>query len=162
VRSVSRREWLTGCLALTSGAVAAGAATASQATVSSRKVHTVSGPIDAAQLGLTLMHEHVVVDFIGASQISASRYDADAVFSRALPHLQRVKALGGATLVECTPATSVGIRACSSASPRRPASTSCRTPGTTARTTASTCRHTCSRRARSSLQCAGFASGNAG
>jgi hypothetical protein len=110
-RSVSRREWLRGCLALTSGAVAAGvapaaagAATASQATVSSRKVHTVSGPIDAAQLGLTLMHEHVVVDFIGASQVNASRYDPDAVFRRALPHLQRVKALGGATLVECTPA----------------------------------------------------------
>jgi len=110
-RSVSRREWLTGCLALTSGAVAAGAAptatgaaTSSQATVSSRKVQTVRGPIDAAQLGLTLMHEHVVVDFIGASQVNASRYDPDAVFRRALPHLQRVKALGGATLVECTPA----------------------------------------------------------
>jgi phosphotriesterase-related protein len=100
-----------GCLALMRGAVAAGArrpvtsaATSSQATVSSRKVHTVSGPIDAAQLGITLMHEHVVVDFIGASQASASRYDADVVFRRALPHLQRVKALGGATLVECTPA----------------------------------------------------------
>jgi hypothetical protein len=110
LRSVSRREWLTGSLALVSGAVAAGAgrtvtrAMSSQATVSSRRVHTVSGPINAAQLGLTLMHEHVVVDFIGASQVSASRYDADVVFRRALPHLQRVKALGGATLVECTPA----------------------------------------------------------
>jgi phosphotriesterase-related protein len=108
---VSRREWLTGCLALTSGVVAAGAAptatraaTLSQVTVSNRKIHTVRGPIDAAQLGLTLMHEHVLVDFIGASQVSASRYDADAVFRRALPHLRRVKALGAATLVECTPA----------------------------------------------------------
>jgi hypothetical protein len=48
-RFVSRREWLTGGLALMSGAVAAGAsrpvisaATLSQATVPSRKVHTVS------------------------------------------------------------------------------------------------------------------------
>ena len=50
------------------------------------------------------MHEHVLVDFIGAEEVSRSRYDADAVFRQALPHLLQVKALGGATLVECTPA----------------------------------------------------------
>jgi len=64
----------------------------------------VSGPIDPAMLGLTLMHEHVLVDFIGAGEVSRARYDADTVFKHALPHLQQVKALGGATLVECTPA----------------------------------------------------------
>jgi predicted metal-dependent phosphotriesterase family hydrolase len=109
--NVSRREWLARCLALTGGTVVAGTASAAigaaapfQATVSGRKVHTVSGPIDPAQLGLTLMHEHVLVDFIGAGQVSAKRYDADAVFRRALPYLQQVKSLGAATLVECTPA----------------------------------------------------------
>ena len=50
------------------------------------------------------MHEHVLVDFIGAAEVSPSRYDADVVFARALPFLRQVKALGGATLVECTPA----------------------------------------------------------
>ena len=40
------------------------------------------------------MHEHVLVDFIGADQVSPRRYDADAVFTRALPHLRQVKALG--------------------------------------------------------------------
>ena len=86
-RKVSRREWLTRCLALTGSTVVAGparaaieAAALSQANVSGRKVHTVSGPIDPAQLGLTLMHEHVLVDFIGAGQVNAARYDADAVF----------------------------------------------------------------------------------
>jgi phosphotriesterase-related protein len=50
------------------------------------------------------MHEHVLVDFIDAGQVTPSRYDADAVFKQVLPHLLQVKALGGRTLVECTPA----------------------------------------------------------
>jgi predicted metal-dependent phosphotriesterase family hydrolase len=50
------------------------------------------------------MHEHVLVDFIGAAQVSPSRYDADAVFTAVLPHLQQVRRLGCETLVECTPA----------------------------------------------------------
>ena len=50
------------------------------------------------------MHEHVLVDFIGAAEASPSRYDADAVFKAVLPHLQQAKTLGCDTLVECTPA----------------------------------------------------------
>lgn len=50
------------------------------------------------------MHEHVLVDFIGAAQVSPSRYDADAAFQAVLPHLQAVRRLGCRTLVECTPA----------------------------------------------------------
>ena len=67
-------------------------------------MQTVTGPIPAALLGLTLMHEHVLVDFIGAAQVSPSRYDRDAAFAAILPHLRQLKALGGETLVECTPA----------------------------------------------------------
>ena len=58
----------------------------------------------ADRLGLTLMHEHVLVDFIGADQVSPSRYDANHVFTTVLPHLQQARALGCETLVECTPA----------------------------------------------------------
>ncbi len=113
--AMSRRDWLTGCLSLAGGTVAARAARAvpgagappearPQAITAARRIETVTGPIDPAQLGLTLMHEHVLVDFIGAGEVRRSRYDADAVFRQALPHLRQVKALGGATLVECTPA----------------------------------------------------------
>jgi phosphotriesterase-related protein len=49
------------------------------------------------------MHEHVLVDFIGADKISPGRYDPEEVFRRALPHLKKLKAVGGETLVECTP-----------------------------------------------------------
>jgi phosphotriesterase-related protein len=67
-------------------------------------VDTVTGPIPADQLGTTLMHEHVLVDFIGAAEVSPARYDANEAFTRILPHLEQARALGCRTLVECTPA----------------------------------------------------------
>jgi phosphotriesterase-related protein len=70
----------------------------------SGQVNTVLGPIDARRLGHTLMHEHVMVDFIGADRIARGRYDADDVFRTALPYLTELKAAGCETLVECTPA----------------------------------------------------------
>lgn len=68
------------------------------------QIQTVQGPVSADTLGITLIHEHVMVDFIGAEQVSPERYDADEVFRVALPHLQQFRELGGRTLVECTPA----------------------------------------------------------
>lgn len=69
-----------------------------------REVMTVAGRVSADELGLTLMHEHVMVDFIGAAQVSKSRYREAEVFDVALPHLKRAVRAGCATLVECTPA----------------------------------------------------------
>ena len=68
------------------------------------KVHTVAGPVAPGRLGTTLIHEHVMVDFIGADRISRDRYDAEEVFKVALPHLKRIRTLGCRALVECTPA----------------------------------------------------------
>jgi phosphotriesterase-related protein len=69
-----------------------------------RSVATVRGPVPASDLGVTLVHEHVLVDFIGADQASRSRYDADEAFGAALPHLVALKERKVGTLVECTPA----------------------------------------------------------
>jgi predicted metal-dependent phosphotriesterase family hydrolase len=66
-------------------------------------VMTVTGLMDAPQLGLTLMHEHVLVDFIGADKVSRERYDAEEVFKTALPHLKQLRAAGCRTFVDCTP-----------------------------------------------------------
>ena len=74
------------------------------ATPTRRRVETVLGPVDPGKLGTTLIHEHVLVDFIGADQASPSRYDADEVFAAALPKLKDLYATGCRTLVECTPA----------------------------------------------------------
>ena len=65
---------------------------------------TVGGPIAPEQMGLTLPHEHIIVDFIGADRVARDRYDADEVIRVALPHLRRLREQGVRTLVECTPA----------------------------------------------------------
>src|SRR5688572_25346205 len=70
----------------------------------SRRAITVRGPVEAADLGTTLVHEHVLVDFVGADKVARERYDADEAFRAALPHLQALKERGARTLVECTPA----------------------------------------------------------
>jgi phosphotriesterase-related protein len=67
-------------------------------------VWTVTGAVAPADLGTTLTHEHVLVDFIGADKVGRHRYDADEAFRVALPHLRALKERGCATLVECTPA----------------------------------------------------------
>ncbi len=91
------------------GAVALGAAVgarggaAEEAKAGGRWIQTVRGRIAAAELGRTLAHEHVLVDFIGAEQVSPARYEAEEVFNVALPHLRQARELGARALVECTP-----------------------------------------------------------
>lgn len=67
------------------------------------KVMTVLGPVPAENLGITLSHEHCVVDFIGAEKTTALRHDSEEAFATILPHLKELKAQGCRTLVECTP-----------------------------------------------------------
>ena len=67
-------------------------------------VHTVTGPVPAGDLGMVLMHEHVLVDFAGADKVSRNRYDAEEVVEVALPHLRQARELGCRTIVESTPA----------------------------------------------------------
>jgi predicted metal-dependent phosphotriesterase family hydrolase len=67
-------------------------------------INSVLGPVRPTRLGTTLMHEHVLVDFIGAAQISRNRYNADEVFEVALPYLKRLRDCGCRSMVECTPA----------------------------------------------------------
>jgi phosphotriesterase-related protein len=66
-------------------------------------VMTVNGPIAPAEMGATLPHEHVLVDFAGAELASPERYDRDSVLQTVLPYLQHVRALGARTLLDATP-----------------------------------------------------------
>lgn len=68
------------------------------------EIETVKGRIPAEALGLTLPHEHVLVDFVGADRVSSDRYRLEDVVAVARPHLERVHALGVRALFECTPA----------------------------------------------------------
>ncbi len=66
-------------------------------------IMTVSGPVPATEMGVSLIHEHVMVDFIGADSIADTRWNKAEVVRRVLPFLKQIKELGCQTFVECTP-----------------------------------------------------------
>jgi phosphotriesterase-related protein len=68
------------------------------------EIMTVQGPVPASEIGTTLAHEHILVDFIGADSSGYHRWDKQAVIDKALPFLKEVQAKGGQTFMECTPA----------------------------------------------------------
>lgn len=65
--------------------------------------NTVTGPIAIDSMGLTLIHEHMLVDFIGADSINSDRWNRDLVTSKVLPYLMEVKKHGVRTILDCTP-----------------------------------------------------------
>ncbi len=67
-------------------------------------VMTVQGPISSSSLGQTLIHEHILVDFIGAEAYNTERWNDDDVIHVVLPFLLQTKAAGCQTFVDCTPA----------------------------------------------------------
>jgi phosphotriesterase-related protein len=68
------------------------------------EIESVLGPVDADQLGKSLSHEHVLVDFIGADYTGYHRWDREAVAERILPNLIELKNKGYRSVFECTPA----------------------------------------------------------
>jgi phosphotriesterase-related protein len=67
-------------------------------------IMTVNGPIPSEKMGTSLIHEHILVDFIGADSISDNRWDKSKVIDKSFPYLKQIKDLGCQTFVECTPA----------------------------------------------------------
>lgn len=50
-----------------------------------------------------LVHEHILVDFVGADRQHPGRYDRDEVFRIARPKLEEVKRFGCKRMLDCTP-----------------------------------------------------------
>ena len=67
------------------------------------KVMSVKGLITTQRLGNTLIHEHILVDFIGASQYDPTKWKREDVINKVLPYLKELKGLGCDSLIECTP-----------------------------------------------------------
>ena len=67
-------------------------------------IMTVNGPVSSKKMGVSLIHEHILVDFIGADSITNQRWDISRVINRSLPFLKQIKELGCKTFIECTPA----------------------------------------------------------
>jgi phosphotriesterase-related protein len=65
-------------------------------------VHTVTGPIDAANLGFTLMHEHVFVLSEGVNANFPRLWHRDEQVAAAIAAMREAKAHGVATIVDLT------------------------------------------------------------
>lgn len=67
-------------------------------------VMTVSGPIDQSEMGKTLIHEHVFLDWTGADSMDATLWNEEEAFQVILPYLTEMKDQGVKSFLECTPA----------------------------------------------------------
>ncbi|MFN8346174.1 MAG: phosphotriesterase [Spirosomataceae bacterium] len=65
---------------------------------------TINGAVRPKQMGKTLIHEHMLVDFIGADKIRFDRWNRDDVVKIVLPFLQEAEKQGVRTILDCTPA----------------------------------------------------------
>lgn len=98
---MNRREWLRSASASASLPLLPwGPAEAPASPI----VMTVLGPINPADLGTTLPHEHIILDTAEPAVVSPRRYDEDEVVDVVLPHLERIRGLGCDALCDCTPA----------------------------------------------------------
>lgn len=73
-------------------------------SISNASIVTVKDSIPATELGKTLVHEHIMCDFIGAKETSRERYDSNQVVETMLPFLQSLRERGFTGFVDCTPA----------------------------------------------------------
>lgn len=75
-----------------------------EGNIEDHQVMTVTGPISASEMGRTLIHEHVLVDWIGADSTGYHRWDRDMVVEQVLPYITKASEQGIQTMLECTPA----------------------------------------------------------
>ncbi|NOU93281.1 phosphotriesterase [Paenibacillus sp. LMG 31456] len=66
-------------------------------------IHTVLGPIEDRELGITLPHEHIMVGFIEDGKLTRDDYKRQEVVNLILPYLLELKNVGCQTFVDCTP-----------------------------------------------------------
>ena len=96
---ISRRSFLRSSIIFTAG-VTVGTNPFLQRP---QQIMTVTGPIGINSMGHSLIHEHILVDFIGAEQYDPKRWNRKDVIEKIMPHLRGLKATGCKTLVDCTP-----------------------------------------------------------
>lgn len=71
--------------------------------VSPDLVNTVTGSIPAGDMGLTLIHEHLLSIF-GTDAQEPAKYDEQQVLAEVVPYLKYIKSLGCDTIVDCSAA----------------------------------------------------------
>lgn len=73
-------------------------------SITMAQLMTVNGAIAPEEMGVTLIHEHIMVDWIGADSTGYHRWDKKQIVERALPYLEALKQYGATSFLDCTPA----------------------------------------------------------
>jgi phosphotriesterase-related protein len=73
-------------------------------SITMAQVMTVNGAIEPKEMGLALIHEHIMVDWIGADSTGYHRWDRDEIVEIALPYLKELEKNGVTSFLDCTPA----------------------------------------------------------
>lgn len=73
-------------------------------SLSNSQILTVNGTIELSEMGVSLIHEHIIVDWIGADSSGYHRWNKEEVVQRALPFIEEAKSHGVNTMLACTPA----------------------------------------------------------
>lgn len=68
-----------------------------------KRLHTLTGPISAGDLGLILPHEHIFVDLRGPSALNYAQADVEEVIDLMKPHLEAAWEAGVTGFIDCTP-----------------------------------------------------------
>ncbi len=102
--TMNRRQFLTSLIVAPTCIPEVGVIAHPSQNAGAEQINTVLGPRLPRALGITLMHEHVLVDFIGADKVSRDRYQPDEVFNVVVPFLKKLRTTGCRTMVDCTPA----------------------------------------------------------
>jgi phosphotriesterase-related protein len=102
LNDLNRRRFLKTLAAVSVSTLVPGCGGKSEPT--SAKIMTVLGPVAAKDLGKTLPHEHIMVDFVGADQTGSHRWDDQEVVETMLPYLQAIRDQGVQAFFDCTPA----------------------------------------------------------
>lgn len=94
---MQRRTFLTTLTALSTGALLGRTPFAG----APHPILTVRGPIDPAEFGPCLPHEHVLSQF-GMPPEEEPNYDPERLTEQLIPYLKYIRALGAAGIVDCT------------------------------------------------------------
>lgn len=100
---MDRRRFLATALA-TGTALISGCATDIRRSPRLGRVMTVRGAIAPEEMGVTLPHEHIVVEFVPVSELGTAPYNREEAYDVALPYVRAFREAGGRTLVDATPA----------------------------------------------------------
>lgn len=72
-------------------------------TEDENRIMTINGPIDADSMGLSLIHEHVFLDWRPADSTNQADWNQEAAYQSILPYIQVLKKFGVRSILECTP-----------------------------------------------------------